>query len=192
MEICYDQVMIPKDAQLVFKGILFDVYQWQQEMFDGTKATFERLRRKPSVNILPITHDGMIMLNEEEQPDRESFLSTPGGQVDGEEAPEDAAKRELLEETGHKGKFELWMESQPYGVKIDWTVYNYIARDVIKISEQKLDAGERIKPYMVSFDEFVDTVLNNKNFRNVEMTLAVMNAMRKPDGLQELKKFLIG
>mgnify|MGYP001586528029 FL=1 len=133
--------MIPKDAKLVFKGKLFDVYQWQQEAFDGTMVLFERLRRKSSVSVLPIMSDGKIMLCEEEQPTRGKFLSNPGGQVEAGETPEGAAAREFLEETGYEGKLELWMEHQPYGNKIDWTVTNFIARDCKKVAEQHLDAN---------------------------------------------------
>ena len=56
---------IPKDAKLVFKGKLFDVYQWQQERFDGSFATYERLRRRPSVTIIPITTAGKVIICEE-------------------------------------------------------------------------------------------------------------------------------
>lgn len=184
--------MIPKEAQLVFKGVLFDVYQWEQEMFDGTRKTYERLRRRPSVTVLPIIRDGRLMLCEEEQPWRDTFLSIPGGQVDDGERAEDAVKRELMEETGYEGKLEFWMESHPYGNKIDWVVHNYIARNCLKTREQKLDAGERIRPFLVDFDAFIETVLYDEKFRNVEVTLAVMNAMRKPDGLEKFKKFLMG
>ena len=126
--------MIPKDAQLVFKGRLFNVYQWQQEMFDGSSMTYERLRRKPSVTLLPIMPDGKIMLCEEEQPHRGKFLSTPGGQVEEGEMPEVAAIRELLEETGYSGELEFWMVTNPYGNKIEWEVHNYIARNCHKIA----------------------------------------------------------
>lgn len=184
---------MPPEAKIVFKGILFDVYQWEQEMFDGSRMTFERLHRKPSVTILPVTVDGHIMICEEEQPFRGTFFSTPGGQVDASDAsPQIAAERELREETGYAGEFELWMENHPYGNKIDWTVHTYIARNCRKVADPHLDAGERIKPQLVDFDTFVDTVLNNENFRNVEMTIAVMNAMRKDGGLDELKKLLLG
>ena len=35
---------VPKQAKRVFKGVIFDVYQWEQEMFDGTKEIFEKLK----------------------------------------------------------------------------------------------------------------------------------------------------
>ena len=185
--------MIPSDAKLVFKGKLFDVYQWEQEQFDGTYKTYERLRRKPSVTILPITEDGKFLICEEEQPSRGKFLSIPGGQVDeGDASPEIAAARELLEETGYMGTLKLWMQTHPYGNKIEWDVHNYIARGCRRIAEQKLDSGERIRPFLVDFEKFIEIVLYDENFRNVEVTLAVMDAMRKTRGLDELKKFLIG
>ena len=36
---------IPKNATKVFSGKTFDVYQWEQEMFDGSKKIFEKLKR---------------------------------------------------------------------------------------------------------------------------------------------------
>ena len=185
--------MIPDDAKLVFKGKLFDVYQWEQEQFDGTYKTYERLRRRPSVTILPITTEEKFLICEEEQPSRGKFLSIPGGQIDdGDASPEIAAARELLEETGYAGKLELWMQTRPYGNKIEWDVHNYIARDIRKVAEQKLDAGERITPRAMEFDEFIEIALHDSDFRNVEITLAVIDTMRKKGGLDELKKFLIG
>lgn len=38
-------IMIPEQAGCVFHGEIFDVYQWQQEMFDGSYERFEMLRR---------------------------------------------------------------------------------------------------------------------------------------------------
>ena len=35
---------IPENAKRVFKGIIFDVYQWEQELYNGSKAVFEKLK----------------------------------------------------------------------------------------------------------------------------------------------------
>lgn len=91
---------IPANAQKVFKGKLFDIYQWKQELFDGKKVTFEKLKRPDTVNVIPITSNGEIVISEQEQPGTDPFIGCLGGRIDEGEEPLEAAKRELLEETG--------------------------------------------------------------------------------------------
>ena len=43
---------IPENAKKVFTGQVFDVYQWEQEMFDGSKATFECKSLNDAVNFI--------------------------------------------------------------------------------------------------------------------------------------------
>src|SRR3989344_1278157 len=172
--------MIPKEAKLVFKGVLFDVYQWQQVQFDGTEKTFEKLKRKNSVNIIPVLDDGNILLIDEEQPERGSFITVPGGQIDEGEEPESAARRELAEETGYTCQsLELWLTVQPYGNKIDWTVYSFIARGCKRVGDQNLDSGEKITLKPVIMDEFFDIAMNDPKFRNTEITLELLRASQQ-------------
>lgn len=35
---------IPDHAKCVFKGVIFDVYQWEQKLYNGTTTTFEKLK----------------------------------------------------------------------------------------------------------------------------------------------------
>lgn len=92
---------LPSEANLVFKGKIFEVWQWEQEMFDGTKETFEKLKRANTALVIPLVGKN-ILIQEQEQPDKPGpFLSLPGGRCDESEKPLEAAKRELLEETGY-------------------------------------------------------------------------------------------
>ena len=178
-----------KNKKLVFKGVLFDVYQWQQEEFDGTKKTFEKLKRKNSVNIIPVLDDGKILLIDEEQPERGDFITVPGGQINDGEKPKDAARRELREETGYTCKsLELWLTVQPYGNKIDWTVYNYIARGCANAGDQNLDSGEKITLKPVTVDEFFNIAMHDPKFRNTEITLEILRASQKPRKFDEIRK----
>jgi len=186
-------VEIPKEAKLVFKGILFDVYQWQQKVFNGGYQTYERLKRKNSVNVFCITEDKKIILLDEEQPGRPPFRTVPGGQIEGGEDSDVSARREVLEETGYEvGDLELWQAVYPYGNKIAWTVYSYIARGCKKIQEQHLDGGERISIRLVTFEEFIDIALDVDQFQNMEISMKIMQALRDPEEMERLKKFLFG
>ena len=147
---------IPDNAKKVFDGVLFDVYQWEQELFDGTKTVFEKLKRPDTVVVFPVLDDGKIILTEQEQPGKEPFIGAAGGRVDEGEGILEAAERELLEETGYEAsEFVLWDAQHPTS-KIDWVVYTFIAKGLKKIADLNLDAGEKITLKPVNFDEFVD------------------------------------
>ncbi len=147
---------LPDDAALVFKGELFDVYQWQQLMFDGTTVTFEKLKRPDTVVVFAVLDDGRIVLTKQEQPGKKPFIGAAGGRVDEGEDILTAAKRELLEETGYEADdWTLWHAEQPIS-KIEWAVYVFIAKKVHKVADMHLDAGEKIELMPVTFDELVE------------------------------------
>ena len=92
---------IPEHAQRVFKGVIFDVYQWKEKMYDGTKRTFEKLKRADTVTVFSVLPDGKIILTEQEQPGTdEPFIAAMGGRIDEGEEVLSAAKRELLGQGG--------------------------------------------------------------------------------------------
>ncbi len=155
---------IPKEAKLMFKGVIFDVYQWEQKMFDGSTETFEMLDRPDTVEIISVIGD-KILISEQQQPNSPVFLSLFGGRVDEGEEPLHAAKRELLEEAGHTSDdWELIRSYEPYS-KMQWTVYIYVARNSKETAKQNLDAGEKIKVVPVGFDEFLD-IVDSEDFRD--------------------------
>lgn len=144
---------IPLHAKKVFEGILFDAYQWEETMFDGSKMIFEKLKRKDTVCVVPILPGKKLLLLEDEQPGRGTVITFPGGRIDGEESPDAAAKRELLEETGlAPGELVFWKANQPVS-KVDWALFFFIAHGCAKAAEPHLDAGERITTREVTLDE---------------------------------------
>lgn len=146
----------PDHAVCVFRGVLFEVWQWQQELFNGSTATFESVRRPDTVLILPVSGSDVI-LAEETQPGRQTVLRALGGRVNPGESPEDAAARELLEETGYRAEvLRLWDAWQPT-VKLDWAVYIFIAHSVVAESAPRLDPGEQIRLRLVSADVLLDS-----------------------------------
>lgn len=181
------KIIMPPDAKLAFKGVLFDVYQWEQEMFDGSKATFERIKRPDTVIVFPVLPDGKILLTKQEQPAAPPFIAGAGGRMEDGEDPEEAARREMLEETGYEAKeFVLWDAQQPVG-KIDWAVYTFIAKGVTKVADLNLDAGEKIELYPVSFDEFLE-IGTKDNFAEREIVPLILQALADPKKKEDLKQ----
>ncbi len=180
---------IPKGAKKVFKGVIFDVYQWEQELYDGSKTTFEKLKRPDTACTIAVTSEKKIVLAFDEQPDREGEYATLGGRVDEGEDILNAAKRELKEESGYESKdWELFSSVVPSN-KIAWTVYTYIARNCKKVTEPELDAGEKITLKEVDFDEFVD-IVTSEDFQDTTLANEVLR-MKLEGRLDELKKRLL-
>ncbi len=176
---------LPKNAKLVFKGKIFDVYHWKQKMFDNSIETFEKLKRTDTAVVIAVVRD-KIIIGKQKQPDKpNSFLSLPGGRCDKNEPPLLAAKRELLEETGYASDDWELLEKNCPSKKIIWTVHIFIARNCYKKADQKLDAGEKIKIKLVNLENFL-LLSESKNFHGQEMRVFLYKLRLYP---QEKEKF---
>jgi len=175
---------IPSDAKRVFKGVIFDVYQWQQKMFDGRYATFEMLKRPPTIEVIA-TRGNKILLSHQSQPNKSDFYSLFGGRgEEGEEALA-TAKRELLEESGLQSEdWELLKVYEPMH-KIDWRIYMFVARNCINTAQQKLDAGEKIEIVECTFEQFIKIVGSEKYWGNE----LVLDILRMKQNLPDLERF---
>ncbi len=163
---------IPPHAKKVFEGIVFDVWHYDQEMYDGSTATFERLTRPDYVSVIPII-DGKIALAREQQPDTPLLWSLFGGRIDEGEDSLTAAKRELLEEAGLESDDWQVEHVHEFGGKITAKAHVFIARNCKKVADQKLDAGEQIEVHLVSWDEFL-AIVTREDFRVAEFALKVL------------------
>lgn len=186
---------IPDIAKCVFKGVLHEVWQWEQEQFDGSFKTFEMIRRNSGVTIISVTTEKEIIINYEEQPHRGEFISVQGGISEDDENLDFAAQRELLEETGYESdNVELWFVNDVLGhSKIEYWNYVYVARDCKKIGEPRLDPGEKIETHFLNFEEFIQ-ISQDPKFRNKEITKIVKEILDNKHelNLQDLKNFLLG
>lgn len=146
-----DAVLIPDEATRVFQGEIFGVYQWQQQLYDGSFATFEMLERPDTTSVICIVDDQILVLDEE-QPNSGKRRNFPGGRVD----PEDsdviaAAQREVLEETGYRFKnWRLVKVLQPIK-KMEWFVHYVLAWDVEGQQGTAHEPGERITVEKLDF-----------------------------------------
>ncbi|MFP4523964.1 MAG: NUDIX hydrolase [Candidatus Woesearchaeota archaeon] len=179
---------VPEHAEKVFSGVLFDVYQWDQELYDGSTARFEKALRNDSVLVLAVAGEDVVVTREQ-HPGGAPFYSLVCGFLEDDEKPLVTAKRELREEAGlEASSWELY-KSFSYGSKVDWTGHLFLAKGCKEVGEQQLDAGEKVDVFRVSFDEFLELTLR-EDFRNKEVALELAR-MRLRDGeIEEFKKRL--
>ncbi|HVA10644.1 MAG TPA: NUDIX domain-containing protein [Candidatus Dormibacteraeota bacterium] len=157
-------MLIPDQAERAFEGMIFDVYQWPQKLFDGSEHRFEMLKRPDTVSVICVDEDKVLVI-EDEQPHLGLRTSFPGGRVDSDdENVEAAARREILEETGYVFKnWRLVRVWQPYR-KMEWFVYVWLAWDVIDRQAATPDAGEKITLRPVDFSALKDLVMKRTSY----------------------------
>jgi len=180
---------IPKQAKQIFKGEIFDVYQWPQKMYDGSVATFEMIKRPDTVEIIA-TRDNKVVVCRQKQPQHTSYYhSLLSGRMDKKgETPLQAAKRELLEESGLvSNDWKLFKVYMPVS-KMEWNIYVYIAKDCTYTKKQNLDNGEKIMIREISFDNFFRLMVQDK-FAVKQLATDIMR-MKLEGKLTQFKKML--
>jgi ADP-ribose pyrophosphatase len=90
-------------------------------------------------------------------------LEVPGGVIDGDEAPEDAVKRELLEETGYSfDHAELIATLYPNPATSTNVTFTYLLTGGVKTHEQHLDEHEILNVEEYSLEEVKQLLKDNK------------------------------
>ncbi len=158
-------VLVPAHAECVFKGHIFDTYQWEEKMFDGSFGTFEMLKRLDSVEVL-VVHENKILVQKQEQPFRGSFLSFPGGRHDhADETEQEGCARELREETGFTCENYMLVSVVQRHMLIESFLYTFIATEIVGQIPTQLDSGEKIENIWMTLDE-VRALIPSGKFRS--------------------------
>lgn len=121
--------------------------------------------RAPAVVVLAVTSDHKLLLIEEyRHPTLSILLSCVGGYLDSEnEKPEEAARRELLEETGYTAeRFLILGSAYPYPGISSQKLYYVLAENVIKERNPELESSEILKPVLMTRSELVNAIAEGK------------------------------
>lgn len=120
----------------------------------GTVADFYIKAEHGSAAVVALTKDSQVVLARQFRPGPAKILDElPGGNIDEGEEPIDAARRELFEETGFTGDFEL------VGTCLD-DAYStmerhcFVARNCIKAGDPQNSEVEITEVVLKSVDEF--------------------------------------
>jgi ADP-ribose pyrophosphatase len=112
------------------------------------------------VNVIAVTENSEVVLIEQfRHGTGEIILEIPGGMIDGNEAPETAARRELLEETGFSAKeFVFLGKSRPNpAINNNW-LYHFAAFDAEQTELVKFDEHESVVTKLKSLSEIPDLI----------------------------------
>lgn len=148
---------LPENSKKVFEWNFFDIYNREQELYDGSTRTFEKCLRRPSVWAIPVHKDKILVVYQQQPHKVEPYYGHLGWILEKDEDPLEWIKREFLEESGMVAETYEFYKFYEFAGVLEWSKYFYILRWVKKIQEQQLDQGsEIITVKEVSFDEYVE------------------------------------
>lgn len=135
------------------------------EMPNGELTTFDLFHGdgQEFASVIGLTGDNKVIVASEYYQGPEKVMQDlPGGFVDPGESPEEAMKREFLEETGYEAKNWKYLGVYHKDKYMNATWHAFLATDCVKTRDQKLETEEFIDVGLLSIDEFLDNAKNDK------------------------------
>ncbi|MBC7332301.1 MAG: NUDIX hydrolase [Synergistetes bacterium] len=147
------------NRMLIYAGKVLNLRVDEVILEDGKKAKREVVEHKGAAVIIPVLDDGKIVtVRQYRYPVGEELIELPAGTLEKEEAPIDAAKRELLEETGYMAKDvqELACFYSSPGF-CNEKMHLFLATNLVE-GAQKLESDEKVQVEVYSIDELKEMI----------------------------------
>lgn len=150
-------------SEIVYEGKIFNIRQHLVELEDGKQSTRDVLEHNGASVIIAIKDNGNILLVKQYRKALERFMyELPAGRIDPGETPQDAAARELREETGYTASsIEHLLDYIPACGYSSEKLHIYVCRGLIP-GETDFDETEDLDTLEYSAEELMEMILNGR------------------------------
>ncbi len=137
------------------------VYQERAELSNGHIIDdFHLVETPPWVAVVALTIEGELVFVDQYRRGFDGISrELPAGVIEPSEAPLDAARRELLEETGHVAdEWHALATVAPEPSRSTSRAHLFVARGAHRVGAQSLDASEELSVHLVPVAEALDAL----------------------------------
>lgn len=155
------------ESKAIFESSFITLLQEKLEKPDGTLVSdYYSIKRRDVVYIVALTSKRkVILVYQYKNGVKDLIWELPAGFVEEGEKPIETAARELLEETGYKGKTIDYLGAFTAAAGSSGNINHfYLVRNVQKIAEQSLDEHEEIEIKLFDFQDLVTAIRERKTF----------------------------
>ena len=148
-------------GEVVYDGKIFQVTKDDVLCPNGQKAIREIVHHRGGVAILFKVDDKFVFERQYRYALQEEIIEMPAGKLEKGEAPLEAAKRELLEETGYRPLEMIHLgDSYPTGGYSSEVIHLYYCPKAIK-EVRHLDSDENIELIYLTLEEIEKMIADN-------------------------------
>ncbi|QTQ15577.1 NUDIX hydrolase [Treponema parvum] len=172
-----------RSQKLLLKTPVMDITQTDSMSPDGEMCHYIVMNAPDWVITVPVLGDKLLMVRQWRHGEKNMSVEFPGGVSEKNETPEQAAKRELKEETGYTANKMVFLGSvNPNPALMSNHVHIFAAYDLENSGEQSLDSDEYINLMKVSKKEVLKN-LGTKEYQHALMSTAMAFFMRYENSL---------
>lgn len=177
------QLPTVEKSEIIFEKAFIKIRQDHLLIGQKTYHYYTLLTKPYAVVVLATTPDGQYILNEEyRHPTGHVLLSCAGGYMEEGETPEQAAKRELQEETGYQAQsFQFLGSSYPYaGLSAQKTIF-IRAKDAYLAGMPQLETAEILRTTLKSKEEMKNMIKKGCQVDGILCAALYFDSLFNPD-----------